>query len=292
MTSKQIETVSAQLRCDPSIPKDIIESLSNELSNHDFLVEIRIQEPTPQAAAEWALPSLITVLIGASAITGKKFADGFLEEIGVKALGSNTAKTLKAAFSAGLNSETRYHKMVATRLEPYLNLPEDRAQTSGEEDKPQPPAGMRPSAMSLEFRLGGSSADNPPWMMKFIFTHDVADSFDKAFETIPEVLATVGKRRSEAWTQFKVKLSEPQTFYGHTLSDLPHVQLVHEVMDIARDTSGIFVFDPSAGLWKKVWDSSNLHLPGRLLNGFLDVAGSKEESPQASNGEADAGGNA
>lgn len=277
LTSNQDMMGSARLRYVSSVPKDIIQSLSIELSNHGFLVDDCIQELSPQASIEWALPSLTTLIMsalsGVGILTAKKFSDGFLEEIGVKALGSETAKLLKSAFSAGRKSDISYHKMGGLKCEPYLNLPKDNAESSDEENKPEPAMGVKPSPLSLEFILGGNSADNPPWKMKFIFTHDLEESFDSALGAIPYVLDSSGRRRNEAWTQFKAKLSNPKKFYGRTLPELTHDFLVHEIMNISGETSGVFLFDPTAGLWIKVWNSSGISSPSEVLKSFVDVVG-------------------
>jgi hypothetical protein len=106
------------------VPPRSIRGLGDELRRLGFQTEELKQELGAQNNVEWAFPPETVLLLSFITIGGtlmaKKFVDGFLEEIGVKALGSSTAQAMKRIFSAGMKSRAGYY---TERKEPTFDQP-------------------------------------------------------------------------------------------------------------------------------------------------------------------------
>lgn len=286
MIEKPLVTRSARFECDPSIPNDCIDSLREELEKQGFVVEIGARDRGLQAAVEWALPPLTTLILSGAgavgALTAKKYFDGFLEEIGVKTLGSQSAKLLKAIFLAGVQSDKAHYNLQTKKREPSFNLQEtpddnltkkEEGAQSDERGEPQLTLYGKPAPFSVCFNFGGNDADNPPWKVTFIFTRDLDDAFDDALAAIPNCLSLISAYRSHAWITFKTKLSNPHKYYGgRSLTELNLFALADQIMTIDRATCGVYLFDSSVSMWIQVSSASELMMIGELLQSFLDAA--------------------
>jgi hypothetical protein len=95
-----------------SIRPALVTSLVQDLERAGFKVDLDEQRFESQQGAEWALPSFTTLVLSAASAGGvlvfKKFADGFLEDMGVKNAGSRISQTLKNMFLAALGSDVAY----------------------------------------------------------------------------------------------------------------------------------------------------------------------------------------
>jgi hypothetical protein len=263
MESETKAPPSAQIFRHHSIEPALAVSLAQELKRCGFTVVQGEEQFGQQQAADWALPAFTTLILSAASAGGvlvfKKFADGFLEDMGVKNAGSRVSQTLKMMFSTVLDSDIAYYTVEdlqrMARKEPLLDS-----------------SARKPHPIRLTLNLGGKDIVSPPWGFQFLFTRDIGEDFENALASIPRVVERMGDIRDFVWQNFVIKLSDLDRYY-----EVPHHRssdgLIREIINNVDATGGFFLYDNKARLWVKAYSGPWSCDLGALLDSALRKAG-------------------
>ena len=248
---------------------DGISPLTSELKRLGFRVEESQYELGPQNVVEWALPPLVTLMLSGvtvlGGLTAKKYLDGFLEELGVKTLGSRTAKALKDIFDNGVRSEAAYYQRLSERVEPELDKASGHETSEGSAI-----AGYCPP-LEIGLDLGANKITDPPWRLQFKFTRELGASFVDALALVPQIISEMEILRTRLIKDFVIKIQNPQRYRNRPLT---RGSLVRELMQLVDMTCGTFIFDSPQRHWVHVDSSSGVWSPSVMLDDwFSSTAG-------------------
>jgi hypothetical protein len=265
-----------------SIQPDLAMSLSQELKSAGFQVEQVEEHLGPQQAIDWALPALTTLILSAAGAGGalvvKKFFDGFLEELGVKNLGSGAAKSLKGIFDAGAASDLGYYSLAdlkrMARKEPHFESPpeirSDAAADLSKESDLQAPRKKYLHPIRMTLNLGGGDISNPPWSLEFLFTRDIGADFEASLAGIHGLIEHRRLNRDFIWRNFQIKLSDPDRYYEPPFYTTE--SLSREIIANVDATGGLFLFDKREATWVRIYSGPGGYSVTSILESALSHA--------------------